>query len=106
MQLVDATFDGEQRKRGEGIDSSHLKRENTSSTATALGNVPGFPTARKTGGSSEFLPSETRFFEGLNPVLVILQYTTVHNSIKYVFFSYMKAVPFVHSSIPQLSATF
>ena len=35
VQLVDATFDGEQRKRGEGIDSSHLKRENTSSTATA-----------------------------------------------------------------------
>ena len=70
----------------------------------ALGNVPGFPTARKTGGSSEFLTSETRFFEGLNPVLVNLQYNTVHKSIKYVFFSYMKAVIF--TSIPQLSATF
>ena len=34
-----------------------------------LGNVPGFPTARKTGESSGLVTSETRFFEGQNPVL-------------------------------------
>ena len=38
-----------------------------------LWNVPGFPTARKTGESYAFLPSETRFFEVQNPVLVILE---------------------------------
>ena len=45
----------------------NMLQEAISCDPTTLVYVPGFPTLRKTGVFSDFLPSEIRFFRGQKP---------------------------------------